>query len=275
MGTKFDRIFNYIRHRCRWSVWKRQLGRLSSEDYLVIPMENNVNIEGPILIVAPHADDELIGCHQLVSNSNVEVTIFYCGFLGGNNSKENQIVREREIRAYAESQHRNLVISTSDDIEKDIEEVIKDQQPAFVFLPSFIDWHPEHRLVNILLANVIRKMDFQCKIGWYHVSLPIPAEVVNYMSPMSEEQFLYKWGTMVQCYPSQLHMDIKRFKFIERQVKKRYYAIETYYVQPVEKWDHSISTLKPNEYLMDEMKHTLGQIDKMYKQTMLFYKMIL
>ncbi len=92
---------------------------------------------------------------------------------------------------------------------------------------------------------------------------------------MSEEQFLYKWGTMVQCYPSQLHMDIKRFKFIERQVKKRYYAIETYYVQPVEKWDHSISTLKPNEYLMDEMKHTLGQIDKMYKQTMLFYKMIL
>lgn len=275
MGTKFNRLFNYVRHKCRWIKWNHQLRFLSFEDYLVFPTENNFKIEGSILIVAPHADDELIGCHQIISDSNIEATIFYCGFLGGNNSKENRNVREREIRTYANSQHRNLVISTSDNIEKDIEEVIKDQQPALVFLPSFIDWHPEHRLINLLFANVIRKIGFQCKIGWYHVSLPIPAVAVNFMSPMSEEQFHYKWRMMVQCYPSQLHMDIKRFKFIERLVKNSSYAIETYYLQTVEKWYQSLDTLQPNENLMDEMKHTLGQIDIMYKQTKKFYKMIL
>lgn len=275
MGIKFDRIINYIRHKCRWSIWKYQLKCLSIEDYLIISTENNNKIEGTILIIAPHADDELIGCNQLISNPDLEVTIFYCGFLGSNNDAKNGIEREKEIRTYANSQNRRLVVSSPENAENDLERVIAEIQPTVVFLPSFIDWHPEHRHVNVILANVVGKVGIHCEIGWYHVSLPIPAAFVNYMSMMSKNQYLKKWRAMTRYYPSQLHMDIKRFKFIERQVINSCYAAETYYLQNVERWKNSLDILHSNENQMDTLKSTLGQIDKMYNQTLILYKTIL
>ena len=147
-------------------------------------------------------------------------------------------------------------------------------RPSKVFVPSFIDWHPEHRQINILLSEALNEIDYSCHIGWYHVSLPIPASIVNCASLMKEDEYSNKWKAMLQCYPSQLHMDIKRFMFIEKQVSDGGYAVETYYVQSKEEWLSSLQILCPYEERMCQLKQTLGNMFQMYNQTNDYYKLI-
>lgn len=267
-------IVKRLRFHFRQIVWKRQLRDLSKEHYIVSSKTNAYKIGTPILIIAPHADDELIGCHQLMVSHPSNTTVFYCGFLGSNLSDDNRKIREDEIRAYADLQHYQLVISTLESIHCDLKSVIIELQPSMIFVPSFIDWHPEHRQVNLLLSEVIKEINYNCIIGWYHVSLPIPASIVNSISFMKEDDHKNKWLAMSKCYPSQLHMDIKRFKFIEKQVSDNSFAAETYFLQTKEKWLYSLQTLRSYEEKMCLMKDALGNMFQMYNQTNDYYKLI-
>lgn len=237
-------------------------------------MLDKVGIQPPYIIIAPHADDELIGCHQLLSGCCGESAIFYCGFLGGNYNEENRRLRESEIRKYAEKQRCRLIVSSPENLVNDLEQAVTDIHPATILVPSFVDWHPEHRQSNSILYTVIEKLGYQGLVGWYHVSLPIPASVANSMSLMSKESHRNKWKMMEACYPSQLHMDIKRFRFVERQVGGGQYAAETYYLQPADDWKQSVNALRQEEGAMNDMKQTLGQMDQMYLKPLGYYQLM-
>lgn len=230
--------------------------------------------DGPILIIAPHADDELIGCHRLIRNNAEKITILYCAFLGSNYSEQNRQVRQREFEHYARMQGCDYAISSPEQLQSKLITLIHQLNPAYIFLPSFVDWHPEHRLINKILIETFKAITMNVRIGWYHISLPIPGIFVNSYSEMDEKQQHEKWETMAACYPSQMHMDISRFKFIENLGNSSATLAEAYVILPISKWKTAVETVS-DETELNSLKMTLGNIKSMYIETTNVYKQIL
>ncbi|WP_313027269.1 hypothetical protein [Soonwooa sp.] len=65
-----------------------------------------------ILILAPHADDEWIGCSQVISKAE-ESTVYYYNFLGKNYHQENETIRQNEIRNVSKKTGFKLIVSTN------------------------------------------------------------------------------------------------------------------------------------------------------------------
>ena len=227
-----------------------------------------------ILIIAPHADDELIGCHQLIINNKDTVTVFYCSLLGSNYSDENRATRLAEFGNYISGQGCNYVVSSLATLCDDLSRVIRDINPSYIFIPSYVDWQKEHRLVNEVLEEVLNNIDREVVIGWYHVSLPIPCSFINSFSFLTRKKYRNKWQAMRNNYKSQLHMDIMRFGFIERSLAKKTYAYETYIIMPKGEWYRCIQVLKKQIKEIDSLKDSLGNIKEMFEKTDSVYRKI-
>ncbi len=271
----FHRIKCYIKHLFRRIEWEKQVRQLPVEFVENKRKPETFTAKGKVLVIAPHADDELIGCHQIISNYAINTTIFYCSFLGTNPSDENRVVREREIRKYAGAQHCGFFLSSPEQIREDLSYLIKIDHPSVICLPSVVDWHSEHRQVNYILSEVLSTSKWQGQIIWYHITLPIPALYVNCHSSMRRYQHIHKWRMMKTCYYSQLHMDIKRFKFVERITAKGDYAEETYISMPQDKWLYYLNTFGKEIASDITLRQSLGNIHDMFVLTADYYRRFL
>lgn len=248
-------------------------------DALTLPkMPNNIpefkmDKDDRLLVIAPHADDELIGCHSLISRFTSQTKVFYCSFLGHNTAEENRLTRQSEFCDYMQEMNADYEISSPNNLTADLSKTIRDYKPTFIALPSFIDWHPEHRLINSVLLDV-DTIQTDVKILWYHVSLPLPQLFINKCLLMNKVQHYGKWNTMKALYKSQLNMDIERFKFIESIYGKKGQALETYLSLGSKEWKKALNILSDKEQELDDLKQTLGNIARMLKDTERIYKTI-
>ena len=228
--------------------------------------------DGKILVIAPHADDELIGCHQIISHYTNNVTVFYCSYLGSNHDESNRVIRENEIREFTKHKNVDLVTSCPSNVPRDLVDIIRALQPEIIFLPSIVDWHPEHRLVNTKLADIINVCPDT--IGWYHVSMPIPREYINAYCSMTTEQLMTKWSEMRTFYHSQLHMDLERFILVERLTGKKETAIESYLLLSKDDFVRKVENSRFYEKELNSLKSTLGNLNFMYDKTLKIYNAI-
>lgn len=264
------RAFLKIKRRVRWYYQKKSLNisKLSSNSFKVLP-------EGNILVLVPHADDELIGCHNLIKSHLNRIHIFYFSFLGHNYNEDNRSVREEEFRNYMHHIGAKYVISSPKNYSEDLSKVISKIKPSTIFLPSYIDWHPEHRLVNHALANCLKIIHLKPLIGWYHISLPIPSDHINYGIPMNSLEHNEKWEYLKKNYPSQQSMDTERFKFIETLfVDQDGKILEVFEMLNIQHWYSAISIFSKQESNLNNTKVFLGDIRKMYNSVLPFYNML-
>lgn len=246
--------------------------RIHIKHLLINNLQNNVSKLDDILIIAPHADDELIGCNELITNKKLSLEVFYCSLLGSNYTKDNQKIREQEFRNYMSICNRNYTIAKNSTWEEELFRYIDYRRPKYIFLPSFVDWHDEHRLVNLKLLDALDQIGYEPQICWYNVSLPIPAKYVNAYSPLDKRKQRAKWLQLKQFYPSQSHMDIGRFKFIEANCNyKKYGIVEPYILMNYANWQSVMSLLLPHEKLLSDLKFTVGNIREMYLFTNQLY----
>lgn len=230
---------------------------------------SRIKLSGNILVIAPHADDELIGCHQLITTYKKNVTVFYCSFLGSNSNSDNKNVRRLELEGYLNSIPVNYVIS-SDKVTNDLSNIIDNLKPKYIFLPSYIDWHKEHRLINEIICGL--DIEDSIKIGWYHVSMPIPNKFVNYYFNLSIRQFREKWHSMCYYYVSQKHIDTDRFKLIEIISSGiESFGRETYRIMSYKQLKEYVKRFGYRQHDLDDLKSALGNIQNMYESMYLLY----
>lgn len=259
------RIINAL----RYITWKIDALKISGISSTVSDLQFDDNDR--VLIIAPHADDELIGCHTLITNHIEQTKIFYCQFLGSNASDKNRAARESEFCGYMQNLGTdNFVIADNDKLEIQLRDLIGQYKPTYIALPSFIDWHPEHRNINILLSEIISD-NASISILWYQISIPIPAQYVNVVYRMNNRCFLNKWSSFNAHYHSQRHMDIGRFKFIEKTCCR---SSETYLIQNTTKWKDNVLRLRAIEPDLNSLKETLGNVGKMYRQSERYYSLL-
>ena len=230
--------------------------------------------EVKILVIAPHADDELIGCHQLMVNNKNKVVVFYCGYLGSNQCESNRLTRESEFINYVNNIGVQYIVSSQRKVSEELGLVLRNYKPDVICLPSYIDWHREHRQINDICFSIIPKSAPETTVCWYHISIPIPKSFINSVSLMSLAQHSYKWDMMKTFYKSQLHMDTNRFQYVERIHGLANSYAETYCIMSVQEWCANLVKIHESGDF-DILKQTLGDIKKMYTMSDSFYCQLL
>ena len=149
-----------------------------------------------ILVLAPHMDDEIIGCGGVIckhiqNGDSVAVVYFTRGDKGNKNfSSDNTLSNIRKI----EMQHSNEILGiqktyfldfedgTNDDWgskKEELRELYLDINPDLVYLPPYYDLHLDHRKTNWLFKEATESLNV-CDLCIYEVWTPInPNMIIN------------------------------------------------------------------------------------------------
>lgn len=153
---------------------------------------------GRVLVLAPHMDDETLGCGGTIARhveAGAHVTVIfltdgrygasYAGITGPERIRkleETIRLRKREARCAADILGvQSLVFLDAEDtrlssargVPKLLREILGRERPDCVYLPYFLDQHRDHRAANgVLLAAVAgTQMEFECR--GYEVWTPL------------------------------------------------------------------------------------------------------
>lgn len=209
---------NEIKRKARELInrfaWQRQYKSIVAE-----PRKTNFVINqdwykgSKILMMVPHADDELISSFSILCDAD-NVTMYYCGFTGSNNSEENRIRRRGEILRLCDD--LNIRIIEGNRACDNLEDVIRGGEYEAILLPSIVDWHEEHRRVNYLIKDACVHLNVCPCIYSYSVTVPNESSSDVLCVPLSEEQLNRKYAIFKRIYLSQKVMPLMRLKLNER-----------------------------------------------------------
>lgn len=187
------------------------------------------------LVLLPHADDELIGCDQLLK-SNATCLVVNMDMDGDDSDKLHQI-RYQELQSYINSIKRELITISDDKIEG-LTKIISEYNPSVICVPSCFDWHPEHFQVMQYLQESLYKNAAQPLIAMYQVSVPLLSDYINMALPMNKAEYDEKWNGFNYYYKSQKHLPAFRFGANERVNGKllKTFAAESYIVFDNKRW---------------------------------------
>jgi LmbE family N-acetylglucosaminyl deacetylase len=193
----------------------RMLTLASVTDYFA-PFVRPVVIKAPfgksMLIVAPHQDDEVIGCGgalalQLRSGNAAAVVVLQDGADEhdevGMSRQALMELRNDESRKSAETiglkpprflNHARLAESAPQASEE-MRGIIVERKIDALFVPFVLDAHPDHRSANYILADALKSVSWNVRIFGYEVwGLCIPNILVVIDSVMEEKM------RMLSCF---------------------------------------------------------------------------
>ena len=170
-----------------------------------------------MLVVAPHQDDEIIGCGGamlLQKKTGMRVSVIFTQDGGdehqadGRSREEQKAIRNQEARLVAMEMgieeprflgYGRLNGEMNGNVANDLRAEIKGAKADVIFTPFILDHNIHHRLTNYALAEAIKGDTLHPKIIGYEVwALTIPNIILNIDTVMSEKQRL------LSLYKSQL-----------------------------------------------------------------------
>jgi LmbE family N-acetylglucosaminyl deacetylase len=180
---------------------------------------------GKIVVLAPHMDDETLGCGGTIARhvqAGAQLTVVFLtdGRRGGpscaewtdaeRRDKQREIVgiRKGEARCAADIlgvksirflDAEDMRLNADVRVPKLLRQILEQEQPDCVYLPSFLEQHPDHRAANGVLCDAVAgtRLDFECR--GYEVWTPLFANCVVKIDATME----LKKRALV-CYASQL-----------------------------------------------------------------------
>lgn len=249
---------------------------IRSKSNLMMKNELYLNEQDRVLIIAPHADDEWIGCSSIINRSR-NVKIVYLNYTGSNNNYDNMIVRLNEIKKIVDYKKIDLEVIESDRIVS-IRNIIDKYNPSIICVPNIIDWHDEHRESCWILKEVIRDKDMSnTKIVSYQVSVPIPDRLINNVVSLTFNELYTKWSIFYKIYESQRNLPIIRFicyEIIYGKYSNSFFS-DVFWISDCKKWCEIIEdSLRIVEKSFD-IKLKLNNIEESISYSNDFYKHVL
>jgi LmbE family N-acetylglucosaminyl deacetylase len=150
--------------------------------------------DGPIVVLAPHMDDEIIGpggtvLRHLQAKASVTFVYMTDGMAGEPNAKET-LSQDRK----AESRRAAEIFGVSDllfldgpdgalddspEIIAAVARIISDRRPAIIYAPGLTDHHSDHWATNRILRKALERLPSELTrnliIRGYEVWTPLPA----------------------------------------------------------------------------------------------------
>lgn len=219
--------------------WKKQVAKIY--DTKDINM-NQLNLNGlKTIILVPHADDELIGCYHFLKKNKKNSLLVFFNFTGSNNNDSNIRIRNNEFTNFCKKEEFEFTILKN--YEKDLIKILEQYKPEFILMPTFIDWHSEHRAINIILKEVISKITFNFYIGWYQISVALPIKYINFLINIDKSELKTKKKLFLNYYSSQKNLPIDRFliRSIYYGSKLNFYGFEGFFILDFNTWNEFIN----------------------------------
>lgn len=242
--------------------WEREAK--AEKNKIQYDSEISQTINGRCLILIPHSDDEWIGCGRIIQSDN-EVVL--CNMdMSGNDMVSLHNERREEMTRVANFFNREF-ITIEENKSENLCETIRKVKPDFIFLPHFIDWHPEHIAVMQFLSKAIALLDtteVNFKVVTYQVSCPI-VQGITHAYPMTKKEWMYKWDFFKHHYPSQLQIPFQRFS-INEKINGQYvgaFAAEVCCMFKADEWNVLMQNSIPSPELIIALKNNLGSISSM------------
>ena len=226
--------------------------------------EISQEINGRCLILIPHSDDEWIGCSRIIQSCN-EVVL--CNMdMSGNDMLSLHNERREEMTSVANFFNREI-ITIEENKTENLCETIRKVKPDFIFLPHFIDWHPEHIAVMQFLSNAIDLLEttgINFQVVTYQVSCPVVRGITHAL-PMSKKEWKCKWYFFKNHYPSQIQIPFQRFSLNEtiNGVYIGAFAAEVFCVSSSDEWKRRMQKDIPSPEQIIALKSNLGSISSM------------
>lgn len=173
---------------------------------------------GPALVLAPHPDDEVLGCAGAIlrhgaAGERVTVIIFSDGEAGRaadepRTADEFRQLRRAESRAaaqvlgYGEPVFWGLPdrgLDYGEPLIRRVLEAIDATQAAVVYAPSLTEMHPDHRALAMIAAEAVRRCQRAVTLAFYEVGVPLRPTVLLDISDLTGRK-----QAAVECFASQL-----------------------------------------------------------------------
>lgn len=179
-------------------------------------------MEKRILVIVPHADDEVLGCggYLLHNKDNAKIHLVI-GTVGGENEKQKYEIRQKELQRVAEKLNADYsILAIGYDAKLDtlpsytltskIDKIIDDFKPTEVFL-SYKSKHQDHiKIYDCAMAS------FRLREGW------MPDMIVLTEYPfISDSLELVKGGRMYHDITDNIEDKLRLFGLYESQVRKK------------------------------------------------------
>lgn len=251
------RVFN------AYSKWKRERTWRKQTKYwrriLEPKVTKKLDITSSYLILAPHADDEWIGCSQIIKQCEHSV-ILNMDMPGGDTTELHQ-ERFKELSLLANKFDKRLITIGENKVES-LSEIIDEIKPDYICLPHFFDWHPEHIQVMQYLRESLSQIPYHGEILLYQVSVPLHPDHVNCLESVNKIEFIKKWKIFEELYKTQTGISYHRFMANEKinGVFSNAYSAEVYTIIDVNSWLNCIDHLLLSSNEIDEVKASLSDI---------------
>lgn len=169
-----------------------------------------------LLVLAPHSDDESIGCGGLLAQWGTQASVVCLtnGAKGDPTLARDVLIemREQELRAamaladvasvsFLGVEDQTLCKDQTRFLSLDVSDV------DWIFLPNFLDQHPDHKAVTSQLQVLLRARGYQStlKIAFYEIwgTLPVWNAYVELTPALWQQK-----QAMIACFESQIkHID--------------------------------------------------------------------
>jgi LmbE family N-acetylglucosaminyl deacetylase/glycosyltransferase involved in cell wall biosynthesis/GT2 family glycosyltransferase len=167
-----------------------------------------------VLVLAPHADDEVFGCGgtlQRLTEAGVPVTVIVAtdgGFGGTSDPDTLNATRESESRAAASVlgypppvfwRLPDFGLRYGEALVAKVLDALRTVDADLVFAPALTELHPDHQAIALATAEAVRRLGENRRIAFYEVSAPLLPNMLIDITDVEEIK-----RTAMQCFPSQL-----------------------------------------------------------------------
>ncbi len=185
-----------------------------------IQIKKNLDFK-KVLCLAPHPDDDTFGMGGTIKKmtiSGVQVTVAY--FCDGSSGTPDGIIDKKLIEVRKnEAKEAGKILGISEQVFfsypdgklaaggasiRVLSDLIERINPDIIFLPSFLDNHPDHRIVNEILINTLTRMKIDEILLWgYEVWTPA---FINRLSEISlyiktKQEAILAHRSQLKCRP--------------------------------------------------------------------------
>lgn len=182
--AKLFRFYEYIQPYLKYSL----------------PVENGLPLE-KVLVIAPHPDDEAIGCGGTLLKHIGSKGLVKVVYLTIDKERNKEARKSLEMLNITDSEFYNFEIENIN-IEKAVNkmsETLLNFKPEIVFVPFILDNHKDHRTANEILIRASRLNKFNFLVYAYPVWFPVYPNVLIDISNVWEAKKI-----LIEIYQSQI-----------------------------------------------------------------------
>jgi len=190
---------------------------MNTEDGL-IPFDSTDLCGNRVLVLAPHPDDETIGCGGSLAlhteaGDPVKVIFLTNGAKGDTSGKKDREtymeLRQKEAREACASlgvtdlefwSYEDRALAGSRGVLVRLLDLLRAFLPDLVYVSSPLEFHPDHRATSFLLCDAIRTCDTGFQVAFYEVGQPLAVNVLVDITRVMDlkKQALYVYKSQLE-----------------------------------------------------------------------------